>query len=76
MGKDKLYHLIAGFAIAFSVAFWRPDAGLFAAMAAGILKEVYDKYGKKTDADPLDTIATTVGGIVGTVASILIQNVF
>lgn len=76
MGKDKLYHLVAGFAIAFSVAFWRPEIGLIAAMAAGVLKEVYDKYGKKTEADPLDTIATTVGGIVGAAVSILIQNIF
>lgn len=75
MGKDKLYHLIAGFAIAFSVAFWRPEIGLIAAMAAGILKEVYDKYGKKTEADPLDTIATTVGGVIGAIASLLGQNV-
>jgi len=76
MKKDKLYHLIAGFVIAFAISFWRPGEALFAAMAAGVLKEVYDKYGKKTEADPLDAIATTVGGIIGAVASLLIQNVF
>ena len=76
MKKDKVYHLVAGFVIAFAISFWRPDAGLFAAIAAGVLKEVYDKYVKKTEADPLDTIATTVGGIVGAAASILIQNIF
>lgn len=76
MGKDKLYHLVAGFAIAFAIAFWKPEVGLFAAMAAGVAKELYDKYGKKSEADPIDTIATTVGGIFGAAASILIQNIF
>lgn len=76
MKRDKLYHLVAGFVIAFAIAFWKPEVGLFAAIAAGVLKEVYDKYGKKTEADPLDTIATTVGGIFGAAASILIQNIF
>lgn len=76
MKRDKLYHLVAGFVIAFAISFWRPEIGLFAAIAAGIAKEVYDKYGKKTEADPIDTIATTVGGILGAAASILIQNIF
>jgi len=76
MKRDKVYHLIAGFIIAFAISFWRPDSGLFAAIAAGVLKEVYDKYVKRTEADPLDTIATTVGGIVGAVVYILIQNIF
>lgn len=75
MKRDKVYHLIAGFIIAFAISFWRPDIGLFAAIAAGILKEVYDKCGKKTEADPLDAIATTVGGVIGAVASLLIQSV-
>ena len=76
MGKDKLYHLIAGFVIAFIIAFWRPEVGLLTAIIAGIAKEVYDKYIKKSYADPVDTIATTVGGILGAAASILIQNIF
>jgi VanZ family protein len=74
MGKDKLYHLIAGFIIAFAISFWRPGEAIFVAMVAGVLKEVYDKYGRKTEADPLDAITTTVGGVIGAAVSILIQN--
>lgn len=40
MKKDKLYHLIAGFVVAFAISFWRPGEAIFAAMAAGVLKEV------------------------------------
>ncbi|MEL7600546.1 MAG: hypothetical protein AAGU18_10685 [Proteiniphilum sp.] len=74
MKKDKLYHIIAGLVIGFTVAFWRPGEALFAAAAAGVVKELYDKYMKKSVADPLDTIATIFGGVLGVAASILLQN--
>lgn len=72
--KDKLYHLIAGFVIGFIVAFWRPGEAIVVAIAAGVGKEAWDKYVKKGEADPVDTIITTIGGILGVAASILLQN--
>lgn len=76
MKRDKLYHLIAGFVIAFGLSFWRPDAGLIAAVGAGIAKEFYDKYVKKSVIDPLDTLATIVGGIAGIVIALILINTF
>lgn len=73
MKKDKLYHLIAGFLIGFVFAFWRPGEALFAAAAAGVGKELYDKYIKKTEVDPLDAFFTILGGVLGVVFSILLQ---
>ncbi len=73
-GKDKLYHLIAGFIIGFILAFWKPEVGLIAGVAAGIGKEIYDKYIKKSDADPVDTLSTILGAMLGIALSILLQN--
>ena len=72
--KDKLYHLIVGFAIGVLFGFFNPLVGIFTATGAGVGKELYDKYIKKSFADPLDTIATTVGGILGAGLAILITN--
>lgn len=74
--KDKLYHLIAGFGIGLVLGFWQPVVALFAAWLAGMGKEVYDLYIKKTYADPVDAIATLIGGIFGTAIAILVVNTF
>jgi len=76
LGKDKLYHFVAGFIIGIVFGFWNPVIALFAAGFAGVGKEVYDLYIKKSFADPVDTIATVVGGIFGVAASILLVNIF
>jgi uncharacterized membrane protein len=74
-GKDKLYHLIAGFAIALLIALLiNPTLGIVTAILAGVGKEVYDKYYKKSTPDPLDALATIVGGIIGLVICLLITN--
>lgn len=73
MKKDKLYHLVAGFIIGFVFAFWRPGEALFFASCAGVGKELYDKYIKKSEVDPLDAFFTILGGMIGVVLSILMQ---
>lgn len=75
LGKDKLYHFIAGFLIAVLLGFWNPVVALFASGIAGFGKEAYDMYIKKSFADPVDAIATILGGIFGTAASIVIINI-
>lgn len=74
MGKDKVYHLIAGFIIASIFGLINPTLGLALAIAAGVCKEVYDKYIKKSFADPLDTIATVLGGVFGVAVAIILTN--
>lgn len=74
--KDKLYHLVAGFIIGIGFGFWNPVVALFAAGAAGVGKEVYDKYIKKSFADPVDTISTFAGAMVGTAFAIFLINLF
>lgn len=66
-GIDKVYHLIAGFVIALVFGLINPTLGIIAASLAGVGKEVYDKYYKKSTPDPLDALATIVGGIIGLV---------
>jgi len=75
--NDKLKHLIAGFVICivgyFLVSMIPLDmqaslAGMLLAILAGFLKELYDKFVKKTCFDWLDWAVTNVGGISGFVA--------
>ncbi len=73
-GIDKVYHLIAGFVIALVFGLINPTLGIIAASLAGVGKEVYDKYYKKSSPDPLDALATIVGGIIGLVICLLITN--
>lgn len=73
-GIDKVYHLIAGFVIALVFGLINPTLGIIAASLAGVGKEVYDKYYKKSTPDPLDALATIVGGIIGLVICLLITN--
>ena len=73
-GIDKIYHLVAGFTISLIFGFINPVLGLALAIIAGVGKEIYDKKIKKSVIDPLDVIATTVGGLLGTGLAIVITN--
>lgn len=67
MRKDLLYHITAGFLIAALTAVFLPVYfGLVTATAAGIGKELYDKYFKETFFDKTDLFATIWGGCIGT----------
>jgi len=70
--SDKQGHYIAGQIIAFiALIFFGALAGFFAALFAGIIKELYDKYIRKTQADILDALATAAGGFILLIASLL-----
>lgn len=75
MTKDKLYHLIAGFAIALIFGLFNPILGLVVAVLAGIVKDVvWDLFLKKGKFEVLDIFATVIGAIMGTVVAILTIN--
>ena len=73
-GIDKIYHFIAGFIISLIFGFINPVLGLALAIIAGVGKEIYDKKIKKSVIDPLDVIATVLGGVLGTGLAIGITN--
>jgi len=73
-GIDKIYHFIAGFIISLIFGFINPVFGLALAIIAGVGKEIYDKKIKKSVIDPLDVIATVVGGILGIALAIILTN--
>ena len=73
-GIDKIYHLVAGFIISLIFGLINPVLGLALAIIAGVGKEIYDKKIKKSVIDPLDVIATVLGGILGTGLAIGITN--
>ena len=73
-GIDKIYHLVAGLIISLIFGLINPVLGLALAIIAGVGKEIYDKKIKKSVIDPLDVIATVVGGILGTGLAIVITN--
>ena len=73
-GLDKIYHLVAGFIISLIFGFINPVLGLILAIIAGVGKEIYDKKIKKSVIDPLDVIATVLGGILGTGLAIVLTN--
>jgi len=75
MGKDKLYHIIAGFGIALLIGLFNPIAGLIIACLVGAAKEViWDMAMKKGTFEMLDFLATALGAIFGTGAALLIIN--
>lgn len=75
MTKDKLYHLIAGFAIALIFGLFNPIAGLVIAISVGVAKDVvWDLYLKRGTFEVLDIFATAVGAIIGTVVALLTIN--
>jgi hypothetical protein len=74
MTKDKLYHLIAGFAISISIGLFSPILGLAVAVLAGIAKDVvYDLLLKKGTFELLDILATTVGAVIGAIVTTTIN---
>ena len=63
---DKIYHFVAGFLITAIIVFTvGPEIGLAAGITAGILKEGYDKFIKKTKFDFFDLYATIFGSVIG-----------
>ena len=75
MTKDKLYHLIAGFAIALIFGLFNPILGLVIAVGAGFTKDVvWDLYLKRGTFEVLDIFATVIGAIMGTVVALLTIN--
>ncbi|MDD2300855.1 MAG: hypothetical protein PHU69_14625 [Fermentimonas sp.] len=74
LGKDKLYHLVAGFVISIVFGLINPVLGLALAVIAGVGKEIYDKKIKKSVIDPLDAISTVLGGVLGTALAIILTN--
>jgi len=62
---DKQAHFLGGYALAISIGLFYPLFGLVAALAAGILKELYDYYHPATHTcDVNDLVATVAGGLV------------
>ena len=75
MGKDKLYHVIAGFLIGLVFGLINPIAGIIVAIGVGAAKEViWDMAMKEGTFEMLDFMATAIGGIIGTAAAILAIN--
>lgn len=75
MGKDKLYHLIAGFAIAFVFGLISPFWGLAAGITAGLAKDIiWDLYLKRGTFEVLDIFVTVIGAILGASSAILTIN--
>jgi hypothetical protein len=75
MGKDKLYHLIAGFVIAFVFGLVSPFWGLVAGITAGLAKDIiWDLYLKKGMFEVLDIFVTVIGAIFGVASAILTIN--
>jgi hypothetical protein len=69
---DKAFHFLAGWAIAATFQ----SVPLFAAAlvaAAGIGKEIWDKRSGKGTPDPMDAIATLLGGVGGLVVSFAVS---
>lgn len=64
--KDKGCHFIAGLFIATAVSLIvGPGAGIVSGVTAGIGKELYDKFIRKTLFSFFDMFATIVGSVVG-----------
>ena len=75
-GIDKIYHLVAGFVIAFGLGLIDPFLGLVAGIAAGLAKDIiWDLYLKKGTFEMLDILATIFGAILGTATAILLLMV-
>ncbi len=59
MTKDKLYHLIAGFAISLIFGLFNPIIGLIIAISVGVTKDVvWDLCLKRGTFEVLDIFAT------------------
>ena len=65
IAKDKIYHFIAGLAIAIiGSIILSPIEGIGLAIMAGVFKECYDHYTYDVF-DVKDMVATWIGGAVG-----------
>jgi uncharacterized protein YfiM (DUF2279 family) len=67
MPLDKKLHIVVGFIIGFLGAYFLRSAlfGFLAAVAAGALKEIYDKCSGKGTPEWLDFLATAASGLIG-----------
>lgn len=77
--KDKVLHFGAGFVIGGVSAYVAERTGISdskfesaiiatsVSTLAGVLKEVYDVYGKRTSADGKDILWTAIGGLSGSI---------
>ena len=61
---DKAMHIIYGLAIYCLAALISPLHGLAAAIAVGVIKEIYDSKGHG-HVEFLDFVATSAGGVIG-----------
>ena len=70
--EDKANHFIVGLYIFMVFGFlFHPVAGLFASICAGILKEMYDRNSGTGTPSAWDAVATSAGGMLGYVCSLL-----
>ena len=62
--KDKKLHYMCGLGLSLIFGYNNPIIGVIVGMAAGVLKEVYDKfdYGKF---DIMDMVYTCTGSLIG-----------
>lgn len=68
---DKLGHFTAGVLIYAALHFISPTVGLLAVVVAAWGKEVYDYlHRNKHSPDPLDALATMIGGLIGFTCSL------
>lgn len=74
MPKDKVLHVIVGFAIAFFGGLaLGPGFGFGLACLVGLAKEAYDKITGKGTPEILDWLATCGGGSIGSGITILMR---
>ena len=68
--KDKIYHFIAGLAVAVVIGYISAFVGLCIAIVVAMAKEMYDYTAVGHTSDGMDFVATIVGGLVGYVTVI------
>ena len=74
MPIDKKAHFWSGMALCLSISlFFGATIGLFAAIAAGVAKELLDRLGFGTP-DIWDAVATACGGLVGFLLIIISES--
>jgi len=63
---DKICHLFAGIIIALTIGLiFTPTIGFGVGVLIGLVKELYDKFIKKTFFDKVDMYVTWLGVLVG-----------
>jgi hypothetical protein len=72
--KDKILHVVAGFAIAVVAGFFAGAFGGFAlAVGIGLLKEAWDSKRSNHTPDGDDAMATALGGFAGALAAFALR---